>query len=362
MRTTRVAVAGLVALPVLLSAQPALAAEQDIVLAVDASAWSWRRIIPAGQPVGEPSNVPAGDLAVAFDGRPDAPPAKATYLRLALGGVPAGASVTSLLLVLPLDGSVDQDATAARLVACRLAADFTGGEAVDPSVQPKEDCTSAPAGVYDATSKSMTFALTSAAVDWLSGVANTGVVVRPDPTAAVPAVAPFQLVFQGASAVTGRLTVSVPTSPVGPELAPAPAPFVPGPDPFAGSPALPFFPAPAPAPPAFVPPLVPLPTTAGVAPRPAPAAAPVLRSSFLAPDRSSAAGLATAAALGLLLLVLIAWASGAAADPRAYAAAERRRLDRLRLGSVALPVVATRQEMQSRQGRRPLSSAASSVT
>ena len=61
----------LVVLPVLCQAAPARAAEETTrTVTVDAAAWSWRSIAPA--PVTEPSNVPAGDLAISYDGRPDA--------------------------------------------------------------------------------------------------------------------------------------------------------------------------------------------------------------------------------------------------------------------------------------------------
>lgn len=351
--------AGLVPVPLLLTAAPALAAEEQRPLAVDSAAWSWRRVVPAGQPAGEPSNVPAGDLAVAFDGRPDAGPAKATYLRLALGDLPAGTTATALTLVLQLDPAVQQDATTSAVVACPLKAAFLAGEGVDPSTEPAEDCAQARPGSYDATAGTVSFPLTSLAVDWLSGAPNLGVVLRPDPAAALPTVLPFQLVFRGPATVVGRLTAVLP--PAAPVLAPAPLPFEPGPAPapVAQLPSLPLVPAPAPQAP--VPAVVPLPTTAAPVAVPVAAAPVVTVSAVRAASRSSAAGLTTAAALGVLLLLVVSWASGEVADPRAFARAERRRLDRLRVAPV-VPVVARRQPRQSRQGRKPLASATSTAT
>jgi hypothetical protein len=73
---------------------------------------------------------------------------------------------------------------------------------------------------------------------------------------------------------------------------------------------------------------------------------------------SSQAGLVAGIVLGLLLLALIGWSMGDAAHPRAFVRAERRRLDRLAVG----PIVLVQPAVQRRQGRRPLSSAASTVT
>lgn len=346
-------VALLVSAPVLLAAAPAHAAE-DRELVVDAAAWSWRRVVPAGQPVEEPSNVPAGDLAVAYDGRPDAPAAKATYLRLALGDLPAGARPAGLQLVLPLDPSVDQDAGAAPLVACRLTGAFTPGEAVDPAAQPAEDCTGAPRGVYDASAGAVSFVFPTA-----DDVTGLGVVVRPDPAAALPDVLPFQLVFRGPAEVVGRLTVQLAPdapAPLGPE--PLPVATVPPAAPVAVLPSMPLVPA-AGAPQQPVPEVAPPPAAAPVT-APRVASAGVRLSTVRAAGRASAAGFATAAALGLVLLLLVAWSVGDAAHPRAYARAERRRRDRLR-SAVQLPAP-VRQGAQSRQGRKPLSSAASGVT
>jgi hypothetical protein len=345
--------AALAAAPVLLVATPAGAAPAlaERELLVDSSAWSWRQSVPQGQPVSEPSNVPAGDLAVAFDGRQD-PPAKATYLRLALGDLPAGSTVTALRLVLALDPAVDQDPSRAPLVACSLKGVFIAGSGVDPAKQPAESCTGAPKGVYDATTQTVSFALTAVARSWYAGQPNYGVVVRPDPAATAPSVLPFQLAFRGAPSIAGQLKVALPVqdqAPVETPVAPAP-PVASGPAPIALAP---FAPAPLPTePPAAV---VPLPTTAAQ-----PEVARITRTALEIPNvraagRASTAGFATAAALGLLLVVLIGSSLGAQADPMVRAREERRRLDRLRLLPLGQPV-------QIRQGRKPESSATSTLT
>ena len=355
-RATSCGVLLLTVAPVLFSTPAAQASEDQRALAVDASAWSWRRVVPAGQPLGEPSNVPAGDLAVQFDGQPGAAPAKATYLRLALGDLPSGTVASAMTLVLPLDPSVSQDGSSAPLVACRLAAPFVTGEGVDPAKEPAEDCSGAPAGSYDAVGKTVSFTLTPLVQKWLSGAPNDGLVVRPDPAAAVPAVLPFQLTFLGAKAVLGHLTAVLPEP--GAVTSPAPASNVEQPPPLyvAPQPGLasgPFVQGPVqsvPGPPVLVAP--------GVATTPSavPQAAPVRHSRAARAD--SQGGFAAAIVLGLLLLVLVAWSVGEQAHPLAFARAERRRRDRIARGPVVVPV----QPMQTRQGRRPASSATSTVT
>jgi hypothetical protein len=343
---------GLAALPVLCWTGPAAAAttgETSVELGVQSSAWTWRQALPGV----EPSNVPTGDLPVQFDGRPDAPPAKATYLRLDLTALPAGASLSSLTLTLPLDPAVSQDASTAPLVACRLTGPLVPGEGVAPESEPAEDCTGAPTGRYDGKG-AVSFTLTAFARTWLTD-GNNGVVVRPDPTAALPAVLPFQLSFQGPTSVTALATVVVPpTAPVVEPVLPPPA-TAPGPDvpSVAVAPALqPPVPAPAPAP------QVVAPQVHEVAPAVPAAVVPVVRTtSIRAAGRASAAGFALAGAAFAVLLALVGWCFGEAADPRVVARAERRRLDRLRM-----PVPLPAQPRQIPQGRKPFASAASTVT
>jgi hypothetical protein len=339
-------------LPLLLWTAPALAVgqPQSVELAVDSSAWTWRQTLPGV----EPSNVPPGGLPVQFDGRPDAPPAKATYLRIDVSSLPAGTLAQRLTLRLPLDASVSQDPTSAPLVACRLTAAFATGEQVDPATAPAEDCKNAARGVFDPAQQAVSFVVTPFAAAWLQGQ-NFGLVVRPDPAAAVPSVLPFQLVFQGPTAVGVELLAVLPSAPLVPPVETAPpAPLLP--EPQVG----PAFPAPLPgvltpapvAQPEFVPPV--LSTPAPV--RPA-AAAPRASVDVLPAGRSSAAGFALAAALGAVMLALIGWSFGSACDPGHAARRERSRADRMR------PVVGrSAQTRQMRQGRKPAASAASTVT
>ncbi len=350
-----------VTLPAVAYAGPTDASgETARTLTVDAAAWSWRRIVPPGQPVGEPSNVPAGGLAVQFDGRPDAPPAKATYLRLALGDLPEGTTALGLTLVLPLGAG--QDGTGKPLVACSLPSPFVVGEGVDPATQPTEDCTAAPVGTFDPVGETLAFDLTAQAKTWLAGAPNNGIVVRPDPTVAFPDATPYQLTFTSAKAVTGLLRATLPvTAAVPDEAAPAPV-EQPGPvlapqpgyasGPVVSGPVA--APMPVPAAPAQVPPAVaPVPAVPSAV---VPAAAPTVLSR--APFRASQSGLAAGALVGLVLLALVGWSLGDSASPRAFARAERRRRDRLGLGAI---VVAT-QPRQIRQGRKPVSSAVSTLT
>lgn len=354
----RVALAGALGVPVLLGAAPAHAAT-DVELVADASAWSWRRLAPAPLPVSEPSDVPAGALAVAFDGQPGTA-SKATYLRLALDALPAGTTLSSLSLVVPLDLAASDDPATSPVVACRLAADFPQGEGLDPSVMPEQDCTGAPVATFDEAASALVVDLTSAGTSWLSGVANTGIVLRPPVDVAAPDVLPYQLVLGGATTVVGRASVTLPVStPVAP-VEPAPLPPVEAfqPD-VAAPPVLPgvVLPPPAPAPveaPQAAPSAAPVPQ----------AVAPVVVRRPLAAVGASASGLAVALLGGLLLLAVAAWSLGDTTGLRAFARAERVRRDRLRHGALVVPAVLPAQpaRMHTRQGRRPLSSAASTLT
>lgn len=345
----RIGCAGLVLMPaLLLPAAPAQAAVPvHVQLGVEASMWTWRQNVPGV----EPSNVPTGDLPVQFDGRPNAAPAKATYLKLGLDLLPAGATAEALTVVLPLDPASSQDASKAPAVACALKGPFAPGAGVDPSTAPAENCTQAVPGVLDAAKKVLSFDLTKLAADWLSGT-NHGFVVRADPAAAVPGVLPFQLSLQGPTAIEGDLLAVLPSTeppapvvdPVVPQLPPpappvyaAPLPRVIAPDPVAQPPAVvPVLPSPRPA---------------------APAVAVGMRTPLdLADRRASASAFALAAALGVVLLALMGWSLGSACNPAALARRERHRLDRLR------PAPALSQARQIRQGRKPAASAASTVT
>ncbi len=356
--------AALVALPAfalpLLAPASASAQPRDVELFVDQAAWSWRPIVPAAAPEQEPSNVPTGDLAVSYDGRPDAPPAKATYLRLALGDLPRGTTATSLTVALNLDPAVSQDASTAPLVACTLTAAFVPGSGVEPEQMPGEDCTGAPKGTYDAASQTVRFILTDAASAWLSGKANNGFVVRPDPAAALPTVTPFDLTFSGPGTVQALLALELP---VGPVMAPVPGAVA------APTYTPPVYPAPSVFPqlgpqtlqqPVAQAPSLPV-TVVPAVPATVPVAAPQALSvpGFRAPARDSLAGLGVAGALAVLLLLALSWASGQAADPMMLARAERVRRDRLRVLPAAAPAAQAR---QIRQARRPLSSATSTVT
>lgn len=340
MRRAGIVLATLVLLA--LHVAPAHAATTTTDLLVDSSAWSWRTVTGL-----EPSNVPAGDLAVQYDGQAD--PAKATFLHLDLSSLPAGATTTGLTLVLPLDPAVDQDASSAPVVACPLKGALVPGNGVDPAKEPAADCAHPIKGGYDAKAGAVGFALGALAQQWLTGP-NNGIVVRPDPAAAVPGVLPFQLDFQGAGAVIARATVTVP------DAAPEPTQGSTSPQPVPQPPALPVV-----VPPLPLPTAEPVPAPSVVA-QPQPSAQvvalPVARTTVVrAAGRASATGFALATALGALLLALVGWSVGEGGNTRAFARAERRALDRFR------PELArVRQPRQIRQGRRPAVSAASTVT
>jgi hypothetical protein len=79
---------------------------------------------------------------------------------------------------------------------------------------------------------------------------------------------------------------------------------------------------------------------------------------------ASVSGLAVALLGGLLLLATAAWSLGDTTGLRAFARTERARRDRLRHGALVVPASVPAQpvRVQIRQGRRPLSSAASTLT
>lgn len=381
MRARRCVVLGAAALPLLALAAPAAAGTTTSELLVDRSAWSWRKALPGPIPTVEPSGVPAGGLAVAHDGRPDAPPAKAAYLRLDLGDLPQGGRVSDLAVALPLHpGGDSSDSTGVRLVACRLLADFEPGEGVDPAAMPEEDCTDAPAGAYDEAGQQWTFALTDLATAWAADPSsNHGFVVRPAPDHALPADLPFQLDLAGPEAVRAQLTVVVAAqAPVGGggtvEVVEEPPPAV---EPtttelggWAGG-------VSTPAPPMDV--TGPVPVTA-----PAATAAPTpvvgVRALPVLPASEPATG--TLWALLAALAVLLAGVARVASDtagPVALARLERQWLDRVRLhapvSTTAAPAATVEplvvpapsaedgaQGEHSRQGRSPRSAAASIST
>lgn len=357
-------VGGLVAAPVLLCGSPALASS-EVELVVDASAWSWRRIAPAPLAAAQPSGVPTGALAVAFDGQPGTA-AKATYLRLALGDLPVGTTLSRLTLVVPVDVSASDDPTSAPVVACRLAAAFPAGEGLDPAAMPDEDCTDAPVARYDERATALVVDLSRAGAAWLEGAANTGIVLRPPVDVAVPDVLPYQLVLGGATSVVGRATVALPPGAALPPVVPPPTapeppaavalpPLMTGELPPVGPP----MPLPAPAPSA-----APVPTSAPVASAgPGPQAE---RERPLAATGASPSGFAAAVLGALALLAAAGWALGDSTGLSAFARRERARQDRLRQGAVVVPVLGPAPQpgvgAQTRQGRRPLSSAASTLT
>ena len=376
-RSCRWTAPGLALLPLVLSASPALAAATSSTVEVDKAAWSWRKTVPVpGLPVSEPSQVPPGGLAVAADGDVQGRPAKATYLHLDLSAIPTSALVSTLTLTLPLHPDAESSgADGARLVACALLDDFRPGEATDPAAMPKDDCTGAPEGTYDDKAGAWVFDLSALASTWVAQPGtNAGVVVRPAPDYALPEGAPFQIVFSGAAKVRAELAYDVLPAPVvvpettdaalggGMDVGTAPPPPL-----SSGS-------APVPAPPRRAPPVTA--PAAAAAPPQAPALVPVpLREPSLASARTSPTALWALAAMVGLLLLAVARVAGDTYGPRAFARLERERLDRVRLRApIALiapvlplesrqPVASLRRQVpQTRQGRRPIASATSTVT
>ena len=371
----RLVTVALVLVPTCAVGAPAASAEagggvETVSLLVDRSAWSWRRVLPVGGlPVAEPSQVPAGSLVAAADGDPEGRPAKATYLHLDLAAIATAADVHGLTLTLPVDPSEDGlDAADVRLVACPLKAGFVAGEGLEPGEVPADDCASPAVGRYDDKAKAWTFTLTPYAQRWVEDASsNHGVVVRPPVGHVLPDGKPFQITFAGAARVRAELAVSLPVAPpVVPETpveepaAPlAPAVVLPALPPMSGG-SVPV-PQSVPAPPQTAP-VVAAPTGAVVP------VAPADRSRVLAQARTSPTALWSLAALIGLLLLAVARVAGNTAGPAAFARLERERLDRIRLVVPTLVVPDYVPDLlpvsvpQRRHGRRPISSATSTVT
>ena len=199
-------------------AVPALAvatSSDEATAQVASSAWFWKHVASAaGTPADplsaqEPSQVPAGDLAVAADVQGQ--PTKETFLAFDLGGVPSQAQLTSVSLRMPLDPAATQmGQTQQSLRACVPTAGWPSGAGNDWSRKPNENCDVQTKMSYDATTSTYTFDL-GALADALLAPDATGVAIGPAPTTAAAA-SPYQLVFKPATAVTLAVAWTLPAS------------------------------------------------------------------------------------------------------------------------------------------------------
>ncbi|MHB8437883.1 MAG: DNRLRE domain-containing protein [Acidimicrobiales bacterium] len=162
-------------------------------------------------PVTDPT-VPNGDVAVAgpeANGQPD----KETYLEFDVSAIPAGSTVTSFVVTLPVDSSGQNftpTATAPPIIACLPQNSWsgnTGGQSF--SGKPADTCaTNAPKFTSNDGGKTYTADIASLAQSWIDGI-NTGVAVADDPSNTSTA---YQVVFGPAASIT-QLTASITYTP-----------------------------------------------------------------------------------------------------------------------------------------------------
>ncbi|HET6874427.1 MAG TPA: hypothetical protein VFH70_06590 [Acidimicrobiales bacterium] len=185
--------------------------------ALTASAWYWQGAVAGPVPASDPT-VPSGDVAVSgpeVNSQADAE----TFLRFDLSAIPAGSTITSFVIVLPLDPQASQftpSGVAAPIVAC--IPNGTWNPAVGPQPfkgKPAETC--APdAPRLKPTSNGHAYKVDIAAIaeQWLAqGNAGNGVAITDDPQNNSSS---YQLVFGPAkalSAMTATVTYSPPPSP-----------------------------------------------------------------------------------------------------------------------------------------------------
>ena len=246
---TRFAAAGTLA--VLLTpalAAPALAvatSPQETTAPIASSAWFWKHVASAaGTPADplsaqEPSQVPAGDLAVAADVQGQ--PTKETFLAFDLSDVPAQAELAFVSLRMPLDTAATQmGQTQQSLRVCVPTAGWPSGAGNDWSRKPAENCGIQTKTSYDATTSTYTFDL-GALADALLAPDATGIAIGPAPATAAAA-APYQLVFKPATAVTLAIAWTLPaaaSTPAGSSSQPTNAgPVTPVPVPAVGEPSV----------------------------------------------------------------------------------------------------------------------------
>ncbi|MCU1589139.1 MAG: hypothetical protein JWP11_395, partial [Frankiales bacterium] len=212
---------------VVLSGTPAWADSVNPVVSYSNWYWSGKdgaaSTVTGGTPVGngpfaapdQASGVPDGDLGVAYTNDVD----KVAALNFGLQSIPDGASVTKFSFVMPLDATASNlSAAEAKITACPAIAPF------DPAIGPTA-LSKAPAqaanicvdGKYDATAKTYTFDIASAADDWAAGAPTNGVVIRPKLGESTQ----FNYAFQGINAIKVIAEYSSAATPVVAPPAPA---------------------------------------------------------------------------------------------------------------------------------------------
>lgn len=184
---------------------------------LSASAWYWQGAVAGPVPASDPT-VPSGDVAVSGPEVNSQANAE-TFLRFDLSGIPAGATITSFVIVLPLDPQASQftpSGVAAPVVACIPEGTWNPAAGPQPfKVKPAESC--APdAPRLKSTSNGHAYKVDIAAIaeQWVAqGNASAGVAITDDPQNSTSS---YQLVFGPAKALgamAATVTYSPPPSP-----------------------------------------------------------------------------------------------------------------------------------------------------
>jgi hypothetical protein len=182
-----------------------------------ASAWYWQGAVGGPVPASDPA-VPSGDLAVSGP-QVNSEANAETFLRFDLSTIPAGSTITSFVVVLPLDPQASQftpSGVGAPIVAC--VPNGTWNPAVGPQpfkAKPAETCASdAPRLKPISNGHAYKVDITGIAEQWLSqGNASAGVAITDDPQNSTSS---YQVVFGPAKAlvaVAATVTYNPPASP-----------------------------------------------------------------------------------------------------------------------------------------------------
>jgi hypothetical protein len=161
-------------------------------------------------PVTDPT-VPTGDVAVAGP-EVNMQANKETYLEFDVSAVPAGSTVTSFVVTLPVDQSAQAETFTPTtmtppIIACTPQGAWSGGAngAQALAGKPKDTCaTGAPTFASKDGGKTYTADIAPIAQNWITGI-NTGVAVADDPTNTSTA---YQVVFGDMNALN-KLTAQM---------------------------------------------------------------------------------------------------------------------------------------------------------
>jgi hypothetical protein len=215
------AMVGVTGVPILLATSPAWADAASPVPSYSNWYWSGKdgaaSTVTGGTPVGngpfaapdQASGVPDGDLGVAYTNDVD----KVAAINFGLQSIPEGATVTKFAFVMALDATASNLAATdgPAITACPAIAPF------EPGIGPTE-LSKAPAqaanvcidGKYDATAKTYTFDIATAADDWSAGAPANGVVIRPKLGESTQ----FNYAFKGINAIKVTAEYSAAATPV----------------------------------------------------------------------------------------------------------------------------------------------------